>query len=340
MIQTGQNITKADDALTKVQTDYLFHQIQSPKQEILSKIRQLRIIKSIDIKQFTLLKKQLPYVVCGIFNPPFRRTENFGYIESFIVDLDHFSGNNKDLAIARKEIEQDPRTLLSFISPSEDGLKLMFRLKEKCYDAGKYSLFYKCFIRSFALQYHLDQLIDARTSDVTRACFVSYDEAVYYNEVAEPIDMSQYLDFENPASISEIKAELEHIEKDKQKEEIKEKGPVDPDNESMLFIRSKLNPKLKKLDERPVFVPIILNDIMEDLQVYMTDLSFTLLEVKDIQYGKKLRFSLGNKQSEINLFYGKRGFSVVQSPKTGTSFELNQLSADCISNYLSERGYQ
>lgn len=340
MLQAGKCITKADDALTKIQKEYLHRQIISPRQEIISHIKQLRIIKSLDKKQYSFLKKQLPYIVCGIFNPPYRKTEHFAYIENFIVDLDHFSNNNQDINIVRSKIEKDPRAVMSFISPSEDGLKVMFRLKEKCYDAGKYSLFYKCFVRKLALQYNIESLVDTCTSDVTRACFISYDENAYYNESAEPICMEQYLDFDNTQSICEIKFELEQIEKEKAKTEVKEKGPNDPDEEAMQYIRTKLNPHLKKKEEVPIFVPVILNDIIDDLQRYLTELGFILKEIKNIQYGKKLQLILGNKHAEINVFYGKKGFSVVQSPKTGTSLSLNQLSADCILNYLSEQGYQ
>ena len=43
---------------------------------------------------------------------------------------------------------------------------------------------------------------------------------------------------------------------------------------------------------------------------------------------------MGVRLGEINLFYGKRGFSVVQSPRSGTSDELNRLLADLITSYL------
>lgn len=42
------------------------------------------------------------------------------------------------------------------------------------------------------------------------------------------------------------------------------------------------------------------------------------------------------KQAEINLFFGKKGFSVVQSPRTGTNAELNQLMADLIIGMINE----
>ena len=61
-----------------------------------------------------------------------------------------------------------------------------------------------------------------------------------------------------------------------------------------------------------------------------------LAEVINIQYGKKLRFRVGMRKAEINLFYGKRGFSVVQSPRTGTDAEANALMADVVNCFLME----
>lgn len=46
---------------------------------------------------------------------------------------------------------------------------------------------------------------------------------------------------------------------------------------------------------------------------------------------------MGMKQAEVNLFYGKRGFSVVQSPRTGTNADLNQLMANLITGFINDR---
>lgn len=62
-----------------------------------------------------------------------------------------------------------------------------------------------------------------------------------------------------------------------------------------------------------------------------------MTEIKNIQYGKKMRFALGLKQAELNLFFGKKGFSVIVSPRTGTDEGLNQLMVDLVSNYINER---
>ena len=39
----------------------------------------------------------------------------------------------------------------------------------------------------------------------------------------------------------------------------------------------------------------------------------------------------------VVLFFGKKGFSVIVSPRTGTDEGLNQLMVDLVSNYINER---
>ena len=143
MISFGTNIQSNADMLQKIPVKYLYDSLRHPRPDIVSSIRQLRIVRELDNKQYSSLKRKLPYLVCGMFNPPYRRTENFAYTEYFIIDIDHLSEKGLSLADTRKCIEKDTRTVLSFVSPGEDGLKVLFKLKERCYDSGLYSLFYK-----------------------------------------------------------------------------------------------------------------------------------------------------------------------------------------------------
>ena len=101
----------------------------------------------------------------------------------------------------------------------------------------------------------------------------------------------------------------------------------------MKRIRSLLNPK-KEREKPDVFVPQVLNDIMDDLTAYISETGIIVKEIINIQYGKKLRFTMGTKQAEVNLFYGKKGFSVVKSPRTGTHKELNDLMAELVSTFV------
>lgn len=335
MLSVGSNLVSSADSLKKVSVEYLFHGIRNPKQEIASRIRQIRIVRDIDKKQYALLKRQLPYVVCAMFSPPYRRTENFAYTEYFIVDIDHVSEKQFDLHQLRQRIEKDERVVLSFVSPGEDGLKLLFRLKERCYDAGLYSLFYKSFVRSFSQQYGLEQVVDERTSDVCRACFISVDADVYYAPDAVAVDLNSYVDLENVSSMFDLQHRLEQESRQQSAAPANEEREIDPDKETMNRIKALLNPNQKKVQRENVpYVPQELNDIIDGLKSYISETGIQILEVKNIQYAKKMKFKMGLKQAEINLFYGKRGFNVVQSPRCGTSAELNQLVADLIDNYL------
>jgi len=336
MISAGTNIASSSDELKKVNLKYVYDSLKNPHADIMSKVRQLRLVRELDPKQYSVLKKQLPYLVCGIFNPPFRRTENFAYTEYFVVDIDHISEKNLNIMDIRQSVENDERVCLSFVSPGEDGLKVFFKLKERCYDSGLYSLFYKLFLQSFSMQYNLQQVVDIRTSDVTRACFISVDPATYFNPNPVTVDLGSFIQLENAQSVFDMKHQVEQKENvcDKENEEIKQ---IDPDQETINRIKQILNPKLNKAEEKhPVYVPEVLSSIIDDLKKYVENTGVIVTEIINIQYGKKMRFKMGLKLAEVNLFYGKRGFSVVQSPRTGTNMELNELMTDLVKQYLLE----
>jgi hypothetical protein len=332
MLSVGKNIISAQDTLRKIDVDYLYRSLRNPISDIANQVNQLRIIRNLDAKQYTILKRQLPYIVCAMFNPPYRKTENFAYTEYFIIDIDHICDKGFDLLKVKQDICIDERVFMCFVSPSEDGLKVMFKLKERCYDSGIYSLFYKTFLREFSLKYNLEQVIDGRVSDVCRACFISIDEDVFYNPIAQTIDINDYLPIDNPSVLIDLNHSLEN--EIKESSQPKDELPVDPDAETMQRIKKLLNPKVSKPNKNIPFVPQQLDDIMEDLKKYVEDTGVELYETINIQYGKKLRFKMGLKQAEINLFYGKNGFTVVKSPRTGTSAELNELMLQLINSFI------
>jgi hypothetical protein len=279
-----------------------------------------------------VLKKQLPYLVCGTFSPPFRRSENFAYIQHFMIDIDKIIEKQLSICELKQRITKDERVLLCFVSPSEDGLKILFKLSEKCYDKGMFSLFYKAFSWQFARQYNIEQVVDFQTCDVTRACFVSYDPDAYYNPKAECIAIDHYLKNDDPTTLFDLKHELE------KKTSTQDPAPKEPkedvDKDIINNIKAILNPNLKTRQQKPVFVPEELNDIMEDLKQFITQTGIEVTEIINISYGKKIRMKSRLKQAEVNLFYGKRGFSVVKSPRTGTDDELNELTAELIQSFI------
>ena len=330
----GANIQLADDPLKKMEESELYQSIVHPEAYLVAKIRQLRIAYQIAPKQYNEQKRTLPYVVCGIFNPPYRNTENFGYTECFIVDIDHLSEKGLTVETVKARIHDDQRILMAFTSPSEDGVKVMFRLRERCFDAGLYSLFYKEFLRRFSEQYQLEQVADKRTSDVTRACFLSFDSEAYFNKDCEPVDIGLYVRQSDPLAMFDLMAKQKQEEKVIPKDDVKSSLP-DPDKEIMDRIKQRLHPDSKTIRKRPdAFVPEQLNMIIDDLAAYIQDTGLVVSEIIDIQYGKKIRVTMGMKHAEINLFFGKRGFSVVKSPRSGTNGELNDVTAQLIQSFI------
>jgi hypothetical protein len=340
LVSVGSNITSNADALQKASVDTLYYALRNPKPHMQAKIRQLHIVKEINPNQYTQVKKQLPYFVCAMFNPPFRRTENFAYTELFIVDLDHLTDKQINIQELKNILKTDNRVLLLFTSPSQDGLKVMFKLTERCYDAGIYKLFYKTFVREFAKKYNLQQVVDERTSDVCRACFMSIDVDAHYNPLADEIDLKQYIEVENVAELSLLKMELEKENKkvaEEQKDFIStDTIPNDPDAKTLSKIKEILGTTQKKIKptEKFVFIPQELEQIINDLKNYIEETGLIVTEIINIQYAKKIRVKMGVKQAEINLFYGKKGFTVVQSPRNGTSADLNQLVAELVESFL------
>ena len=338
MLLFGTNIQSAADELKKVQEEYLYNSLRNPKPTIAATIQQLRIVYSMDAKAYAQLKRRLPYFVCGQFNPPFRRKENFAYTESFILDFDHLSSKQLSMKTIRDNIVKDEQVMMCFTSPSEDGLKVMFRLKERCYDAGLYSIFYKAFAATFAMRHNLTQVTDSKTSDVARACFISIDPNAYFNPNSIPVDIKAYLDESNPDSLFKIKHEQdEHDKVIKKSDDEQVSLPKDPDKDILTRIRQQLNPKAQlPIEQHPAYVPERLNEIIAELKLFIEETGLQVTEIINIQYAKKIRARLGQKEAEVNLFYGKRGFSVVISPRFGTNEELNELLADLIKAFLQK----
>ena len=340
MISAASNIKSVTEELKKMPVRHLFDAVRNPREQTKVLLRNLQLCRQIDASKYSSLKQQLPYFVCAMFNPPYRRTENFAYTEYFIVDIDHLSDKQLVSSEVRKKLEADPRTMLCFLSPSGDGLKVLFKLSERCYDAGLYKMFYKLFVHKFSVKYALEQVVDTRTCDVTRACFLSADSEAYFNPEPELVVVDDYIKTDDVAVNIGMMRETEKKEHKKGTFTTTEKNP-EPTDDVLAQIRSTLNMQSRKPRcKQEAYVPNELNDIMDDLKAYVEAKGVTLSEIVNIQYGKKLRFILGHKQAEINLFFGKRGFTVVQSPRTGTDKEANALMADVINCFLEDNFFK
>jgi hypothetical protein len=91
------------------------------------------------------------------------------------IDLDHLGS---DLQRVRSIVNSDPLTIMSFISPSGDGLKVIF-----CIEPEKYSqeFYYRAISKYLSNKCGLSQEIEPSCKDVSRACFLLCDPSAYLN---------------------------------------------------------------------------------------------------------------------------------------------------------------
>lgn len=334
MLQFGKSITTPADPLQPLTVERLYHALKNPRQEFRDKIEQLRMVRSLDDNKYRELKKQLPYFVCGIFHPPVRRKENFASIEYFILDLDHLSSAQLELEVLRERLREALEVVLCFASPSADGLKLMFRLSEPCRDSALFSAFYKLFARRFAEKWGLLEAMDLQTSDVTRACFISVDPYAFYQPEAKPVNLQ---DFIPELDFGKVERELKEAEKVVREQRALEKKAIEgPDDEVLSRIKQKLNPDARKPKEKQYFVPQQVDDAMGLLSDRLAEYEMQIILTEPISFGRKVQVKAGPHWAEINVFYGRRGFSVVMTTKTGSNAQLAELAAAAMREILSE----
>ena len=327
----------ASDRLVGLNSQQLYERIVHPKPATEALLRQLRTVKMLDAKRYDALKRQLPYVVCGSFNPQYRKVDNFAYTDCFFIDIDNLMAHGTTPEAVKSRLRADDRVHLCFTSPGGDGVKALFMLKNRCYDAGVYSLFYKRFATMLAAQLRLDGAVDTRTSDAARACFVSADPEAWINPSAQPVDMGAVIDTGSTQALADLQRECswQEAEAAKQPQQPAAASAADPDAAVMSRIKAVLGAiKPKVADERPVYVPEEIEKVMQGLRAAIADIGIELAGERDIQYGKKLVMKSSTRTAELNLFYGRKGFSVVESPRRGTSPELNALMHRLVKSYL------
>ncbi len=330
MIRLGKNVTQAGDQLYDVTIDKFHRALINPEGEVAALQRRLQTIRAMDPAQYRKMKTTLPYVVCAQFHPKIRRKENFLYADRFLVDIDHLSEHGLDIIQLRERLSQDARVELLFASPSGDGLKVLFKLEPKITDPAYYVLFYKAFCLSLEREYGLGPALDHKTHDVSRCCFVSFDPEAYYNAIAVSIDPELLVPKESFIAMDQIEREARAIQKGHREvqpllNEAPQSQPTqDLAPEILAFIKAKTGQKIRAPKEKYYEQPEELEWVMGQLKEFLGEINAKIDAVKPIAYGRQIRVSSGAIWAEINVFFGRRGVSIVSTTKTGSHREFSQ----------------
>lgn len=337
-VSWGTHLVSANERMTSISLIELYEKIAHANSTFTNEIEVLRSIYHLNASKYTMMKKALPYFVCAHFEPSVRRLENFSSVSAFVLDIDKIDENETSIEELKNKLDKDERIAMMFTSPSGCGIKVLFLLDKPCLDYNIYSSFYKQFAKDFACEHHLKNNIDIKTNDVTRACFLSADPTATLNPTATPICLEDYINLESVDLFIKADLALSNMGDSNTGTNLPQTTNADPDMETMTRIKERLelnNKKRLPLETRPIYVPEEITNIISGLKESMEETGVELYDTRNIQYGIKLMFRTHLLHAEINLFYGRRGFSVVESPKRGTSMQLNSMMAQLVDDYIN-----
>jgi hypothetical protein len=334
------HITQPADPLGKIRLEQIKAAVTNPNSALPETVRALRSLRELDPRRYAARKTELPYVAVGIYHPPLRRKENFAFSEHLILDADHLAQNGLNPEELKASLAADKRVALMFTSPSADGLKIFFTLARRIHDPAYYSQFYRRFAAHFAAGCGLSHVLDMKTHDVSRACFLSYDPKAYFNPAHVPVDPEDFLSPETDSAPGLFEQQaLEELKKAEQEAKAKAREAAGSEPEPLPAdvlnkIKSRLNPDFRPKVPRHVYEPPEIEAVMENLKEKLAQNGLTLLAANPIHYGKQLRVGMENLWAEVNLFYGKKGFTVVKTTKTGSTPELAELVSQTLYQIL------
>lgn len=133
----------------------------------------------------------LPYFNMGIFNNNVRSDFNLMSTKFFVVDCDYMEKNK--LIKVMDLLAGDDYVYFAFISPSGNGLKIVFELDDEITDIKIFNQAYKAFCYGFAQTYGV--LPDEKTCDPSRACFLAYDPNVIVHKNHNQVSLSECLKY-------------------------------------------------------------------------------------------------------------------------------------------------
>lgn len=305
----GTHLSDSNHVLKHVDIEDMAHYIIEGHQGLIDYTQLLRKVKAYSVDRYRVMKKKLPYYCMSIFEPSHRKISNLEQAVGMIIDIDF---NNEDITPYRDRIARDPRVLLLYTSPSGQGLKVTFKFETPIYQASSYSRLYKEFTHSFGVDYEILQFIDMQNSDASRVSFLSYDPYAVYNPDAIPISWTA-------------------VDRDEGKES---QPDIAPDVYKEILNKLNTRPVIKK---RGAKIKPGLEKLIPQIEITLGEYSIEVVDIQGIQSGMKVIVNLGDDMGEVNVYHGKRGFSVVSSPKRGTNDELNEACARLIRSILPHR---
>ena len=303
----------------------------------------LRQLAQSDPAGYQQRKRFLPYYIAATFREGIRRIDHLQAAHGWTLDLDHSFQTAEQFAALREQLWRDPRVWLLYVSPSGQGLKLLFRFAEPLTGSKAFSDAYQAFARQFARQYELGDSLDFKTHDVTRVSFLSHDPEARLRSEPLPLQPLTYLQLsggfvpvgtwqepEKTPTDEPPEAPLpEAPDGDESPFREDAEGSGEPSDSQWEAIRQALG-QGRPQRRRQVSLPAEVEALSPAIIAAAQDLGLTLKDTLDLNYGRKFVFAYQHQWAEVNVYYGKHGFSVVRSPKSGSHPGLREVIYDLV----------
>jgi hypothetical protein len=318
MLYLGKNISSKEE-LQPVAFDSVAQAIRKDHYSLAAKIESLRQLLQIDRGIYNQKKKELPYFCFSNFKGNLRRSENFISTSYLVLDIDKLA--LLQLNELKQKLPEDKRIRLFYQTPSGLGLKLIFEFSEEIKSAKEYHDLGYSFGLAFCREYQMESNLDKATIEVSRASFLSFDAEAHYNENPVLIEPSEYLLL--GSQLSDL-FELSN----KPKEEVKKS---EPSVEVYKDILVKLGNKGKRISTDGAVLSEFWLVFLKIMQPLLLSVACKMKETRSIAYGIQICIEHENGESgEANLYFGKKGYTVVRSNKATHQQMLNEILENII----------
>ena len=321
MVSFGVNCKNNNEELKKVLLSEIVEYIKNSPAGMVEMSRVLRSVLRYSKDRYRTMKTNLPFFSMSLFDPPYRGKNNFMCANGLILDID------LDTAVPAEligKLKSDPRIAVGYVSPSRQGIKLIFVFDEPLKNSNTYAYVYKRFSATIALEYHLMDKLDQQNCDVSRISFLCNDPEAWYQKDYLPLIWKDYAE-------EEARQDTENNSDEKAANNL-------PDH-TYKMIMERLGSKPKQIKAA---IPInehinrYLEQINKELQSYM----ITIKKAEPLPYGIKLHLESKKDEGEVNIYHGKKGFSVVVSARKNTNVHLSKAAQAIIEAVLTESSWQ
>jgi len=164
---------------TRVPLQQVVDQIRS-SDDLCEKISRIRSLATND-ERGEAKKRSLPWFTFSEYRNNYRSNESFSSTRFIVIDIDHIG---ESLLIVRDRLIDDPDVFMCFISPSGDGLKVIFEVDKPITSESNYRGTFQFFRNLVTTKYGVTTDDD---DDPARACFLSSDPDLYINPLPRKV---------------------------------------------------------------------------------------------------------------------------------------------------------